>query len=126
MFNFLNNFFFSAEQHNVESSNQSDDGNHQKEREQKKKEEKKYLEREEADEVRIGGRPELTEDEIMAMTIDYINKLKSANADREKVVAKLDKFLENFDIKRFIKNNPHMTHPDFYMVIFNETDSIVN
>ena len=118
MFNFLNNFFLAAEQHNVESSNQSDDGNHQKEREQKKKEE--------ADEVRIGGRPELTEEEVMAMTVDYINKLKASNADREKVVAKLDKFLENFNVKRFMKNNPHMTHPDFYMVIFNETDSIVN
>lgn len=126
MFNFINNFFRSAEQQNVESSNQSDDGNHQKERDQKKKEEKKYLEREEADEVRIGGRPELSEEEILVMTENYINKLKEANADREKVVKKLDKYLENFNVKKFMKNNPHMTHPDFYMVIFNETDSIVN
>lgn len=126
MFNFINNFFRSAEQQNVESSNQSDDGNHQKERDQKKKEEPKYLEREEPDEVRIGGRPELTEEEILVMTENYINKLKEANADREKVVKKLDKYLENFNVKKFMKNNPHMTHPDFYMVIFNETDSIVN
>lgn len=126
MFNFINNFFRSAEQQNVESSNQSDDGNHQKERDQKKKEEPKYLEREEADEVRIGGRPELSEEEILVMTENYINKLKEANADREKVVKKLDKYLENFNVKKFMKNNPHMTHPDFYMVIFNETDSIVN
>lgn len=125
MFNFINNFFRSAEQQSVESSNSSDDGNHKKEKEQKK-EEKKYLEKEEPDEVRIGGRPELTEEEVWAMTVDYVNKLKAANADREKVVAKLDKYLEKFNVKRFMKNNPHMTHPDFYMVIFNETDSIVN
>ena len=126
MFNFINNFFRSAEQQNVESSNQSDDGNHQKERDKKKKEETKYLERDESDEVRIGGRPELSEEEILVMTENYINKLKEANADREKVVKKLDKYLENFNVKKFMKNNPHMTHPDFYMVIFNETDSIVN
>ncbi len=125
MFNFINNFFRSAEQQSVESSNSSDDGNHKKEKEQKK-EEKKYLEKEEPDEVRIGGRPELTEEEVWAMTVDYVNKLKAANADREKVVAKLDKYLEKFNVKKFMKNNPHMTHPDFYMVIFNETDSIVN
>ena len=82
--------------------------------------------REEGDEVRIGGRPELTEEEVWAMTVDYVNKLKSANADRAKVIAKLDKFLENFNVKKFMKNNPHMTSPDFYMVIFNETDGLVN
>ena len=68
----------------------------------------------------------MTEEEVWAMTVDYVNKLKAANADREKVVAKLDKYLEKFNVKKFMKNNPHMTHPDFYMVIFNETDSIVN
>ena len=125
MLNFLNNFFKSAEQKNVESSTSSDDGNHQKERE-KKKEEPKYLEREEPDEVRIGGRPELTEEEVWAMTVSYIENLKAKNMDREKVLKKLDKYLENFDVKKFMKNNPHMTHPDFYMVIFNETDRLVN
>lgn len=123
MFNFINNFFRSAEQQSVESSNSSDEGGHKKEQEQKK-EQKKYLEQEEPDEVRIGGRPELTEEEVWAMTVDYVNKLKSANSDREKVVAKLDKYLENFNVKKFMKNNPHMTHPDFYMVIYNETDHL--
>ena len=123
MFNFINNFFRSAEQQSVESSNSSDEGGHKKEQEQKK-EQKKYLEQEEPDEARIGGRPELTEEEVWAMTVDYVNKLKSANSDREKVVAKLDKYLENFNVKKFMKNNPHMTHPDFYMVIYNETDHL--
>lgn len=125
MFNFINNMFRSAEQQAVESSNSSDDGDHKKEREQKK-EEKKYLEQEEADEVRIGGKPELTEEEVMALTVDYISKLKANNADNEKVVKKLDRYLEEFNVKKFMKNNPHMTHPDFYMVIFNETDRLVN
>ena len=125
MFNFINNFFKSAEQQAVENSASSDDGNQHKEREQKKKE-KKYLEQDEADEVRIGGRPELTEEEVWAMTVDYVNKLKKSNSDQPKIVKKLDKFLENFNVKKFMKNNPHMTSPDFYMIIFNETDSIVN
>ncbi len=125
MFNFINNMFRSAEQQAVENSASSDDGHQKKEQEQKKKE-KKYLEQEEADEVKIGGRPELTEEEVWSMTVDYVNKLKSANSDREKVVAKLDKFLADFNVKKFMKNNPHMTHPDFYMVIFNETNSLVN
>lgn len=125
MFNFINNMFRSAEQQAVESSNSSGDGEQKKEQEQKK-EEKKYLEQEEADEVRIGGRPELTEEEVLAMTWDYINKLKSANEDNEKVIAKLNKFLDKFDVKRFMKNNPHMTHPDFYMVIYNETQGLLH
>ena len=125
MFNFINNMFRSAEQQAVESSNSSDDGNQKKEQEQKK-EEKKYLEQEEADEVRIGGRPELSEEEVMAMTIDYINKLKSEHSDNEKIVSKLDKFLEKFNVKKFMKNNPHMTYPDFYMVIYNETSHLLN
>ncbi len=124
MFNFINNMFRSAEQQAVESSTSSGDGDQKKEQEQKK-EEKKYLEQEEADEVRIGGRPELTEEEVMGMTVDYINKLKNNYSDNEKVCAKLDKFLSKFDAKRFMKNNPHLTYPDFYMVIYNETEGLL-
>ena len=125
MFNFINNMFRSAEQQAVESSTSSGDGNQKKEQDQKK-EEKKYLEQEEADEVRIGGRPELTEEEIYSMTCDYINKLKNNYSDNEKILSKLDKFLEKFNVKRFMKNNPHMTYPDFYMVIYNETEGLLN
>ena len=124
MFNFINNFFRSSEQQSVESSTSSDEGKQQKEQEQKKKE-KKYLEQEEPDEVRIGGRPELTEEEVWSMLREYVNKLKSEHSDNEKVCKKLDKFYESFNMKKFLKNNPHLTYPDFYMVIYNETSSIV-
>ena len=33
----------------------------------------------------------------------------------------LDKFLEKFDVKKFMKRNPNMTSPDFHMVMYNET-----
>lgn len=125
MFNFINNFFKSAENQTVENSASSDDGDHKKEREQKK-EEKKYLEQEEQDEVRIGGYPMLTEEEVLSMTYSYVSKLKEDNADNEKIVKKLDKFLENFNVQKFMKNNPNMTSPDFYMVIFNETSGLLN
>ncbi len=125
MFNFINNLFRTAEQTPVESSASSDEGGHRKEQEQKK-EQKKYLEQEEPDEVKIGGRPELTEDEVMSMTYDYVNKLKDANEGNDKVISKLDKYLANFNVKKFMKNNPHMTYPDFYMVIFNETDPLTH
>jgi len=125
MFNFINNFFKSPENQTVENSASSDDGDHKKEREQKK-EEKKYLEQEEQDEVRIGGYPMLTEDEILSMTYSYISNLKQEHSDNEKVVKKLDKFLENFNVRKFMKNNPNMTSPDFYMVIYNETIGLVS
>lgn len=125
MFNFINNFFRSPENQSVENSASSDDGNHKKEQDQKK-EEKKFLEQEEPDEVRIGGYPMLTEEEVLSMTYSYVSNLKEQHADNEKVIKKLDKFLDNFDVKRFMKNNPNMTSPDFYMVIFNETSGLVN
>ncbi len=120
MFNSVNNPFNKK----IESSTSSDKNKQQKQQEQKK-EEKKYLEQEEKDEVRIGGLPILTEDEILAMTNSYINNLKAEHETNEKVIKKLDKFLENFDVKKFMKKNPNMTSPDFYMVIFNETESLV-
>lgn len=125
MFNFINNFMRNPENAKIENSASSDEGKQEKE-EQKKKEEKKYLEQEEADEVKIGGKPELTEEEVYSMTLSYIEKLKNANSDNEKVLKKLDKYLENFNVKKFMKRNPHMTPPDFYMVMFNETDRLVN
>lgn len=120
MFNSVNNPFNKK----IESSTSSDKNKQQKQQEQKK-EEKKYLEQEEKDEVRIGGLPILTEDEILAMTNSYISNLKAEHEFNEKVIKKLDKFLENFDVKKFMKKNPNMTSPDFYMVIFNETESLV-
>lgn len=37
---------------------------------------------------------------------------------------KLDKYLGKFDVQKFMKRNPNMTSPDFYMVMFNETEGI--
>ena len=86
---------------------------------------KKYLEEDEPDEVRLGGMPILTEDEVKAMVNSYISKLKEENKDRQKVVEKLDKYLEKFDVQKFMKRNPNMTSPDFYMIMYNETEGIV-
>lgn len=120
MFNSVNNPFNRAV-----SSSTSSDSNGKRQKEDPKKELKKYLEEEEPDEVRIGGQPILTEDEVLAMTKSYIAKLKDEHSENEKAQKKLDKYLENFDIKKFMKKNPNMTSPDFYMVMFNETESLV-
>ena len=125
MFNFINNFMRNAEQAKIENSASSDEGKQNKEEQQKKKE-KKYLEQEETDEVKIGGKPELSEEEVYSMAVEYIDKLKRANADSEKILKKLDKYINDFNVKKFMKNNPHMTPPDFYMIMFNETERLVN
>lgn len=120
MFNSVNNPFNKK----IESSTSSDKNKQQQSREQKK-EEKKYLEQEEQDEVKIGGLPLLTEDEIVMMTKSYINNLKSEHEGNQKVIDKLDKYIEKFDVKKFMKKNPCMTSPDFYMVMYNETEGLV-
>ena len=121
MFNSVNNPFGNRSV----SSSTSSDSNGKRQKEDPKKELKKYLEDEEPDEVRIGGQPILTEEEVLAMTKSYIAKLKDEHSDNEKAQKKLDKYLENFDVKKFMKKNPNMTSPDFYMVMFNETDGLV-
>ena len=123
MFSFINNFLTQVEQQAIEMGGSGDSDGQRKEQQQKK--ETKLLERKEADEVKIGGRPMLTEEEVQLMAELYIDKLKIANQDRPKVVAKLDKYIEKFNVKKFMKDNPDLTHPDFYMVIFNETDRLV-
>ena len=119
MFNSVNNPFNRP----IESSTSSDSNRqHQQE---KRESEKKYLEQEENDEVRLGGLPILTEDEIISMTRGYINNLKQEHEDNEKIVKKLEKYLEKFDVKKFMKKNPNLTSPDFYMVMYNETESLI-
>ena len=124
MFSFINNFLAQVEQQAIEMGASTDSDGQRKEQQQKKQE-KKWLEQVEADEVKIGGRPLLTEAEVQVMAELYIDKLKIANQDRPKVVAKLDKYIEKFNVKKFMKDNPDLTHPDFYMVIFNETEKLV-
>lgn len=121
MFNNVNNSFNKAV-----SSSTSSDSQGRRQKEEPKKELKKYLEEEEADEVRIGGLPILTGEEVFAMTKSYISKLKEEHKENEKTVKRLDKYLEKFDIKKFMKKNPNMTSPDFYMVMYNETEGLIN
>lgn len=121
MFNSVNNPFGQR----IESAISTGQEKRQNQQNQPENKEKKYLENDDKDEVKIGGLPILTEDEILAMTHSYIARLKSENEDRDKVIEKLDKFLEKFDVKKFMKRNPNMTSADFHMVMFNETASLV-
>lgn len=121
MFNNVNNPFGSR----TISSSTSSDSNGKRQKEDPKEELKKYIDEEEPDEVLIGGQPILTEDEVLAMTHQYIGKLKTEHEDNEKIIKKLDKYLDNFDVKKFMKKNPNMTSPDFYMVMFNETEGLL-
>ncbi len=121
MFNNVNNPFGNR----VISSSTSSDSNGRRQKEDPKEKLKKYIEEDEPDEVLLGGQPILTEEEILAMTRQYIAKLKTEHEDNEKIQKKLNKYLDNFDVKKFMKKNPNMTNPDFYMVMFNETESLV-
>ena len=121
MFNSVNNPFGNR----TVSSSTSSDSHGRRHKEDPNEELKKYINEDEPDEVLIGGQPILTEDEVLAMTQQYIAKLKNEHENNEKVLKKLDKYLENFDVKKFMKKNPNMTSPDFYMVMYNETESLV-
>jgi len=121
MFNSVNNPFGQR----IESAISTGQEKRQNQQNQQKDEEKKYLENDEKDEVKIGGLPVLTEEEILMMTQSYIGRLKSENEGNAKVIEKLDKFLAKFDVKKFMKSNPNMTSADFHMVMFNETASLV-
>lgn len=56
------------------------------------------------------------------MVQDYINKIKDEHLNEPKVIEKADKFLAKFDVKKFMKQNPNLTAPDFYMVMYSETE----
>lgn len=121
MFNNVNNPFINR----AVSSSTSSDSEKRRQKEDPKEELKKYIDEDEPDEVKIGGLPILTEEEILAMTKNYIANLKSEHEDNEKIINKLDKYLEKFDVQKFMKKNPNMTSPDFYMVMYNETEGLV-
>lgn len=121
MFNSVNNPFGQK----IESAISTGQDRQQRQQEQQKDKEKKYLENDDKDEVKIGGLPVLTEEEIIAMTKNYIAKLKDENESNQKALKNLDKFLSKFDVKKFMKQNPNMTSADFHMVMFNETSSLV-
>lgn len=121
MFNSVNNPFGQR----IESAISTGQDRQHQQQEQKQDEDKKYLENDEKDEVKIGGLPILTEEEIIAMTNSYIAKLKSENETNEKACKNLDKYLAKFDVKKFMKQNPNMTSADFHMVMYNETSSLI-
>lgn len=121
MFNSVNNPFGQR----IESALSTGQEKRQHQQEQQKEEEKRYLENDEKDEVKIGGLPILTEEEIAAMTNNYIANLKSEHSSELKIIEKLDKFLTKFDVKKFMKQNPNMTSADFHMVMFNETVNLI-
>ena len=120
MFNAVNNPFGRR----IESSTSSDTNGHQERKQEQQQKERKLLEEDEQDEVRIGGLPLLTEDDIFYMVRNYINNIKNEHENDEKILKKADKWLEKFDVKKFMKKNPTLTSSDFYMVMFMETESI--
>jgi hypothetical protein len=121
MFNSVGNPFNKK----IESSTSSDKNKQQKEQE-KKEQERRLLDEDEPDEVRLGGMPLLTEDDIKYLVKNYVDKLKDEHAEREKVVQKLANYLAKFDVQKFMKRNPNLTISDFYMVMFNEVEGIVS
>ena len=122
MFNSVNNPFGQR----IESALSTGQDRQHQQQDQQQDEEKRYLENDDKDEVKISPLPELTEEQVKYMTQEYISKLKSEHQDNDKIIQKLDKFLAKFDVKKFMKQNPNMTSSDFYMVMFNETSSIIN
>lgn len=123
MFNFVNRNPFGQKIESAVST--GGDGKHQNQN-NNQEEERNLLDEDDNDEVSISGRPILTEEDILYLTKEYIEKLKSEHEDNPKIIKKLDDFLNKFNVKKFMKNNPDMTASDFHMVMYNETASLVN
>lgn len=122
MFNSVNNPFGRK----IESALSTGQEKRQNQQEQNKDDEKRYLENDDKDEVQISSTPVLSEEDIVYLTKSYIEKLKTENEDKPKVLEKLDKFLSKFDAKKFMKRNPDITTSDFYMVMYNEVAGLLN
>ena len=120
MFNSVNNPF----NRRIESSTSSDTNSRQQKQQEQKQSERKLLDEENSDEVKIGGQPVLTEEDIIYWVKEYISKLKSEKPDDEKFIQRADKWLEKFDVKKFMKRNPNITISDFHMVMFMETETL--
>jgi len=122
MFNFVNGNPFNQKIESALSTGQEN----KRQNQQQQDKERKYLEEDDNDEVTIGQRPILSEDDVLYLVREYIGKLKSEHAEEEKIMQKLDKFLSKFDVKKFMKENPDMTASEFNMIMFNETSGLVN
>ena len=121
MFNSVNNPFGNRR---IESSTSSDNNSRQQRQQEQKQPEHNLLDDTEQDEIQLECRPILTEDDIIYLVKEYITKLKSERLDDDKYAQKADKWLEKFDVKKFMKNNPDITISDFNMIMFMETDSL--
>ena len=120
MFNSVSNPFGQR----IESAISTNQERKQHQQEQPK-EEKKYLEEEDNDEVDISQLPALSEDDVIYLTKNYIEKLKTENENNPKTIEKLDKFLAKFNVKKFMKQNPNLTSSDFYMIMYNEVADLL-
>jgi len=120
MFNSVNNPF----NRRIESSTSSDTNGRQQRQQEQKQPERNLLDEEEQDEVKIGGRPIMSEDDIIYMVKEYIARIKSENEENLKIAEKADKWLAKFDVKKFMKQNPDITIADFNMIMYSETENI--
>lgn len=101
------------------------DSQHKQQQKQQQKKEHSYLKDDDKDEISLSKPGALSEAEILAMTQNYVAKLKSENSANEKALKKLDKYIDNFNVKKFMKNNPDISNSDIRMILFNETSNLI-
>lgn len=122
MFNFVNGNPFNQKIESAVSTGQEN----KRQQQQKEEQERNLLDEDDNDEVSISQRPELTEDQILYLLNEYIEKRKNEHENEPKIIEKLDKYKSKFDVKKFMKSNPHLTISDFNMIMFNELSGILN
>ena len=122
MFNFVNGNPFNQKIESAVSTGQEN----KRQQQQKEEQERNLLDEDDNDEVSISQRPELTEDQILYLLNEYIEKRKNEHENEPKIIEKLDKYKSKFDVKKFMKSNSHLTISDFNMIMFNELSGILN
>jgi len=122
MFNFVNGNPFNQKIESAVSTGQEN----KRQQQQNEEQERNLLDEDDNDEVSIRQRPELTEDQILYLLNEYIEKRKNEHENEPKIIEKLDKYKSKFDVKKFMKHNPHLTISDFNMIMFNELSGILN
>ena len=123
MFNFVNGNPFNQK---IESAVSTGQENKRQNQQQNDENERRLLDEDDNDEVSISQRPELTEDDVIYLLNEFINKRKNEHENEPKILEKLDKYKSKFDVKKFMKSNPHLTVSDFNMIMYNETAGILN
>ena len=122
MFNFVNGNPFNQKIESAVSTGQEN----KRQQQQNEEQERNLLDEDDNDEVSISQRPELTEDQILYLLNEYIEKRKNEHENEPKIIEKLDKYKSKFDVKKFMKSNPHLTISDLNMIMFNELSGILN